>query len=159
MENANYFVFIHYYFLILTLGHFYIAFREKGSEGQRKRLMQERNISWLLLYVPWQGSNPQPGYVSWPRIEPMTIQSTGQCSNKLSHAGQAKLFLFFKKCWLTHAKFIAWMMYALQNSFLWMYFQIHTHTDIIFAYSRSVYNIHVLPSQTNSLKDAVLNKY
>ena len=62
------------HFFILTRGHFFIAFRERGRERGRESatLTRERSIHWLPPLHYWirdcrhldRGSNPQPRYVS-----------------------------------------------------------------------------------------------
>lgn len=49
MENANYFVLMHHYFLILTPGHFKIAFREKGSERERNINAREKHQLVVII--------------------------------------------------------------------------------------------------------------
>ena len=69
---------------ILILGHFFHCFleREGRREKEREKYWYEREVS--SVYEP-QGSNPQPRYVPWQVIEPMSFWPMGQWPNKLSH--------------------------------------------------------------------------
>ena len=51
----------YYFSLILTRGHFFIAFRE--SKGERETSMQERSISWLPPYMPRPGTKPTTSWL------------------------------------------------------------------------------------------------
>ena len=72
-------------FFILTWGHFFTAFRERGWET----VMWERNIDWLPSCLrPDQGSNSQHMHVPWVGINPATIWAMGRCSNQPGHTSQ-----------------------------------------------------------------------
>ena len=49
-------------FLIFTQGHFFIAFRERGREGERERLPSDAHPDW--------GLNPQPSSLLGAPTEP-----------------------------------------------------------------------------------------
>ena len=80
----------------------FIAFRERGKgerqrerERERGKSIWERNIDWLpSCMCPKWGPNLQPRYVPWLEIKPTTFQSTGQCSNQMSHTIQDSLLIF-----------------------------------------------------------------
>ena len=67
---------------ILTGGHFFIAFREKGWEGWQGE--RERNIDGLPLVHTQTYGLSVPGL----GMEPTTFPCTGGCSNHLSRTGQ-----------------------------------------------------------------------
>ena len=45
--------------------------------------------------LPNRGSNPQPRYVSWLGMEPVTFWSTGRCSSQLNHTSQGQFSSFW----------------------------------------------------------------
>ena len=57
--------------------------------------MREKHGSVASHMHPDWGPNPQPRYVPWRGIKPVTFQSAGWCSNPLSHTGQDYFILFF----------------------------------------------------------------
>ena len=63
---------------------FHCFFRDRRREGERKRNIDGREKHQLSSHThPIWGSNPQPGYMPWPGIEPVTFWFMGQCSNQL----------------------------------------------------------------------------
>lgn len=60
-------------------------FREgKEERGREKETHQfEKNMAWLLPYVPWAG------------IKPAAFRCTGRHSNQLSHAARAKTTFYY----------------------------------------------------------------
>ena len=71
-----------------------LIFRKgKGKEEERERNinMRETSIS-CLLHIPNWGPGPQPRHEPWQRIEPATLQITGQCSIHWATPARAKVF-------------------------------------------------------------------
>ena len=94
VDASTSFIYLFKKIFILTWGHFFIAFGERGRERERETLMWERNIDWLLSWThPDRGLNLQPGYVPWAAIECANFQSTGWYSNQLSHTVQGQFHL------------------------------------------------------------------
>ena len=75
-SDTNFFPFIYIYIIIIyfffSWGHLlHCFFRER--KGKRETLMRERSISRLPPICTWIGDwNPQPMYLSWWGIEPVT---------------------------------------------------------------------------------------
>ena len=104
-------------FLILTLGHFFIAFGERGRERERER---ERDTSiGCLPHVPWPGIQPTANYVLWLGIEPLTFRCTGWYYNPLSHTVQGCSSLLIKVfiCFILLQPVYCWLIYFVR--FMW----------------------------------------
>ena len=76
------------FFLILTRGHFFIAFRERGREGEeregKKHQCKREIFIGCLPYAPGLQSNQQP----------TTFWFTWQCSYQVSHPARARRVSF-----------------------------------------------------------------
>ena len=85
-------------FYPLPYWFFFILFLQRGEKMEKKR---ERNIavrqkhqSIAFQTCPNQGPNPQPRYVPWPEIEPMTFCSAGWCPTNWATPIWANSLLF-----------------------------------------------------------------
>ena len=85
---------LHFCYCFIFLSSPEDMLRERGRRREKER---ERNINvreihrWVcLLHVPNQGSNPQPRYVPWLGIKPVTLQLMERYSNQLSLTGQGQ---------------------------------------------------------------------
>ena len=68
--------------------------REREREKERETLMWGRNIDQLpSVHILTGGSNLQPMYVPWQRIEPTAFWFMAQCSNQLSHLARAHQYI------------------------------------------------------------------
>ena len=75
------------FFYTLTQGHFFhCVFRERGRE--RNIYVRGKHQSVVSCTCPNRGSNPQPSYVLWLGMEPITFWYMGQSSKQLGHMGQ-----------------------------------------------------------------------
>ena len=86
------------FFFILTWGHFFIAFRERGRERNIDVKEKHRLVAFPMHVdqdhscLEW-GLNLQPRYVPWLGIKPHNLLVMEQCSNQLSHTSQGPSFL------------------------------------------------------------------
>ena len=69
--------------------------------------MWERHIDRLPLH---RDTNPQPWYVAWLGIEPVTLQFIGWCSSPLGHTSQGPRTVWTTACFST-----IWMRRVLFN--------------------------------------------
>lgn len=66
------------------------------SEKERENNVREKHISVAFNMHPHQGSNPQPGYLSWLGIEFVTFLHMEPYSNQLSHTSYSLGFSWKK---------------------------------------------------------------
>ena len=93
LHYCHYHYYYYYYYFILTGGHFFIAFRERGRERREGgTLMWEGNIDWLSSRSHRTKDQTYNLGRNWTR----DLWSTGQCSSQVSHNGQGMAALFYK---------------------------------------------------------------
>ena len=86
-------------FLILTQGDFFpLLFSEVvvGREMWERTSMWERNFNWFpSCMCPSGGLDPQPGYVHWLGIEPVTFWSMVDAPTNWATQARAKKYFCF----------------------------------------------------------------
>ena len=105
-----------FFFLILTEGHFFIVCKERRREkrgkerekerGRRRETEREKNIDELPSHTrPDREMNPQPEYVLWLGIEPVTLLCAGWLLNHwVTQARAILVLLFINYCIIFHTK-------------------------------------------------------
>ena len=73
---------LYFSFFLIFYIYLLISVRERKGDG-------ERNINRLPPTCTSVRPNPQPWYVPWLGIEPVTFLSTGWCSNQVTHTSLA----------------------------------------------------------------------
>ena len=84
-------------FLFLILPRGYVDWFLEKEEGRVRHTKREKH--WLVVSHRHANQRliPQPRYVPWPGIKPITFWCTGWCSNQLSHLARAHQSNFLKQ--------------------------------------------------------------